>query len=340
MRHFPNLVNVAPRKEPYREKPIIREPNPVLWYRFANLALRLGFYSQMLKQMGSAAALDQAIRDGFFRVKSGREDSTSHGYQVSVLRQKLETESDPTPETPPPLTSDNTKIDLQHRYGRPFEDSQEEAKARLFTAPLYCSKEPRGQYISLFFIYRSTFQAFFGSITIRIIEQGPLNSYGDDSNISEEIISYGSLSSTVEDNQESSKPENIKVPLPEPDNNCTSINSGVPEAIHAMLVDGAASSQNLESGFNSIDSVVMTHSPVTSSPPYIEPDSMSRYIQSSTPSAISGLSPPIEANGHGGHMSHQDIPQTSLAHSDLGPRSTRSNMDSASLLDISDADSE
>lgn len=158
--------------------------------------------------------------------------------------------------------------------------------------------------------------------------------------MSEEIISYGSPSSTIEDNQESSRPENMKVPLPEPDNNCTSINSGVPEAIHAMLVDGAASSQNLESGFDSIDSVVMTHSPVTSSPPYVKPDSVSRYIQSSTPSAISGRSPPIEANGHGGHMSHQDIPQTSLAHGDLGPRSTRLNMDSASLLDVSDADSE
>ena len=60
MRHFPNLVNIAPRKEPTRDKPVVKEPNPLLWRRFAILALLLGFRSERLEQMGSIETFNPA----------------------------------------------------------------------------------------------------------------------------------------------------------------------------------------------------------------------------------------------------------------------------------------
>ena len=61
MRHFPDLVNIALRKEPSKEKPIIKEPSPILWQRFAQLALRLGFSSLKIEEISSLVDLERSI---------------------------------------------------------------------------------------------------------------------------------------------------------------------------------------------------------------------------------------------------------------------------------------
>ena len=173
MRHFPNLVNIAPRKEPAREKPIVKEPNPLLWWRFARLALLLGFRSERLEQMGCIETIDQAeshSRSNAMSPNSGR-----------VQTEDLWAVQDDNPLEPDPsLTSDRNDVDLQYRCRRPFENLQREAQAGLFRSAVYRVDQPRGKYITPFFVQRSTFLAFFGGRDTGIMNESDYNSRNTD----------------------------------------------------------------------------------------------------------------------------------------------------------------
>jgi hypothetical protein len=45
------MIGECPKKEKDRPKPTIEEPDPVTWYRFALLADRLGFDSEVIRQL-------------------------------------------------------------------------------------------------------------------------------------------------------------------------------------------------------------------------------------------------------------------------------------------------
>ena len=51
LRHFPRMIGECPKKEKDQPKPTIEEPDPVTWYRFALLADRLGFDSEVIRQL-------------------------------------------------------------------------------------------------------------------------------------------------------------------------------------------------------------------------------------------------------------------------------------------------
>jgi hypothetical protein len=44
-------IGECPKKEKDRPKPTIEEPDPVTWHRFSLLADRLGFDSEVIKQL-------------------------------------------------------------------------------------------------------------------------------------------------------------------------------------------------------------------------------------------------------------------------------------------------
>lgn len=160
MRHFPDLVNVAPRKEPNKEKPIVKEPDPILWQQFADLALRLGFQSDKMKELGSAEALDRAIRNYLLRITEYISEEESLEAQVTQVKNRLEREDQSN--SIPALTNDTSDTTLQRRCGRPFEDSQAEAKENLYIRYVY-AEETNAKYITSFFVQRATFIAFFGN---------------------------------------------------------------------------------------------------------------------------------------------------------------------------------
>ena len=39
MRHFAEMIYVAPKKEQGKQKPVVKEPNLALWHKLGNLAV-------------------------------------------------------------------------------------------------------------------------------------------------------------------------------------------------------------------------------------------------------------------------------------------------------------
>ena len=172
MRHFPDLVNTAPRKEPSREKPIIKEPSPFLWQRFAQLALRLGFSSPKIKEMSSLEDMERSIRSSVPHPAGYKHDGRSET--------QASTASVPLRQLP------RLDLDLQHRCGRPYETSQQEAKSTLFMHLIYSDRKASDGYINAFFVQRSTFQAFFGHRHVGIGDQSMSTvELGEDTDIME-----------------------------------------------------------------------------------------------------------------------------------------------------------
>ena len=159
MRHFPDLVNMAPRKEPYKEKPVVEEPNPILWHLFAELAMKLGFESDKIRKLGSARALDQAIRTYLLRIAEYVPGEENLEDQVTRVKKGLEKEDQSN--SIPTLTNDMNDTTLQRRCGRPFEDSQAEVKKHFYMRFVYV-EETNARYITSFFVQRAIFIAFFG----------------------------------------------------------------------------------------------------------------------------------------------------------------------------------
>ncbi len=162
MRHLPDLVNVGVEDNPTEDSLGVRKPNSILWYRFARLALKLGFRSRKIELMGSVNALDDAILECLSQVAGIVSKGASQDRQVAETRDRLQIETDNPLETPPSLTTETSVLDFHNR--RSFEeDSRRNAKREFFIRWLYDIEEPRGRYISHFFVQRAMFQAFFGS---------------------------------------------------------------------------------------------------------------------------------------------------------------------------------
>lgn len=163
MRHFPDLVNIAPRKEPNKEKPIIKGPDQILWHYFAVLAMKLGFRSKKIEELSSAQALDWAIRNYLSRVAKYVSNEEKIEAQIIDVKQGLERKSQLHST---PHLSDISDVALLRRCGRPFENSQTEAKRHMYMNWVY-TKETNATYVNSFFVQRAIFLAFFGIETER-----------------------------------------------------------------------------------------------------------------------------------------------------------------------------
>lgn len=60
LRNFPEMTNIAPRKQANTEKPAVAEPNPVIWKAFAVLAKEVGFKTPAIEDLLQSNALRQA----------------------------------------------------------------------------------------------------------------------------------------------------------------------------------------------------------------------------------------------------------------------------------------
>lgn len=167
-RHFPELVNVAPRKELDRDKPTIKEPNPITWYRFAQLALDLGFVSDPMLRLRSKKKLENALQDFMIPITEHILDRKLVGKLVRQLRRTIVTKRDSGPSTEKPLiVDDKTDVDLRHRCGRPYEASQDEARRSLYAQWIYDNSSANGRYVTHHYVHRAIFRAFFGASSAR-----------------------------------------------------------------------------------------------------------------------------------------------------------------------------
>ncbi len=162
MRHFPDLVSANVEGEATKDSSCVKMPISIFWYRFARLALRLGFRSRKMELMGSTSALDEVITDCISWVAGASKDGASPHHQAAEVRKRLQVETDTPPETAPSLVTDDSDLDIQYRYRRPFEGSRRKVELGLFIRWLYDTSEPRGRYITQSFVQRAIFQAFFG----------------------------------------------------------------------------------------------------------------------------------------------------------------------------------
>ncbi len=161
MRHFPDLVSVDVEGEATKDSSCVKMPISIFWYRFARLALRLGFRSRKMELMGSTSALDEVVIDCISWVAGASKDGASPHHQAAEVRKRLQIETDTPPETAPSLVTNDSDLDVQYRCGRPFEGSRRKVELGLFIRWLYDTSEPRGRYITQSFVQRAIFHAFF-----------------------------------------------------------------------------------------------------------------------------------------------------------------------------------
>ena len=162
MRHFPNLVHADAERGSIKECSYVKKPISILWYRFARLALRLGFRSPKMELMGSISAVNEAVIECLsWGAGTSKIGALVHDH-VAEIREKLQIETDAPPETAPSFVTESSDFDIENRYGRTFEASSQGLKTELFIRWLYDTREPRGRYITASFIQRALFHAFFG----------------------------------------------------------------------------------------------------------------------------------------------------------------------------------
>ncbi|KAI9775083.1 MAG: hypothetical protein M1839_001475 [Geoglossum umbratile] len=166
MRHFPEMVSMAPKKENGQPNPRVKEPNSWFWYNFAAMAKRLGFETTKSKEILSTnpdvtiarkVLLEARPQDCYY---FDEEQLNLYTRQISEMlaTAKRRTSFDN-------YSKENISKNREarsHRSGRPYEDSQVMDKRFLFL-PIISNKWPLGEYeeVTSYFVKRDFFTSFF-----------------------------------------------------------------------------------------------------------------------------------------------------------------------------------
>ena len=162
-RYFPELSVILPRKDVGKPKPPAIASNVRCWRGLAQLAQILRFESERITTLTSHNP-DMPIVDNFLR--RARPDAfyqisdQAHAASTFEIYRVLSNIQEPTNSvgTATPTVS-REWIPIEHRYGRPFQQSYKESKHSFFLLDVYATKE---QTVSYFAVNRDIFHAFFG----------------------------------------------------------------------------------------------------------------------------------------------------------------------------------
>ena len=162
-RHFPELSATVPRKDLGKPKPKARASNQQRWQQLAGLAISLGFESEEIKLLNSQDPDSNMTYDFLSQVRPVEsyhlpdEIRTARARQICQVLKSIErkTQSEPIPE--PKVDG---AIPVDHRCGRPHEDSHNCSKACFFLTEVY-DFQASGD-LSHFSVNRDIFLAFFG----------------------------------------------------------------------------------------------------------------------------------------------------------------------------------
>lgn len=160
-RHFDDLTTFTPRKENGKDKPVIKEPNPVLWQRLARFALDLGFRTSEVERLAIQDSCSKLAIDYLTKANPlSANFSTSQIERVVLAGSGLPGLVEELPEF------NLTQLDVERRFGRPFEPDLEEDKRRLFV-PIICQDQD-SPVVNLQFIRRDLFLCIFGPFRFNV----------------------------------------------------------------------------------------------------------------------------------------------------------------------------
>lgn len=160
-RHFDDLTTFTPRKENGKDKPVIREPNPVLWQRLARFALDLGFRTPEVERLAIQDSCSKLAVDYLTKA-----NPLSANFSASQIERVVLAGSVPQGlvEELPELNL--TQLDKERRFGRPFESELEVDKHQLFVPIIY--QEQDSPVVNLRFIRRDLFLCIFGPFCFEV----------------------------------------------------------------------------------------------------------------------------------------------------------------------------
>jgi hypothetical protein len=160
------MIGECPKKEKDRPKPTIEEPDPVTWYRFALLADRLGFNSQVIRQLKADDPYKTEARNYLLKHNPPEFYTFDQRLFEDCVEQMARTRAAVVEKdrqyVRPPLVVDGPGESLSRRCGRFFQTAHEYDRNYLFLEVLYDTDNSRGKGITSFFVRRSVYFAFFG----------------------------------------------------------------------------------------------------------------------------------------------------------------------------------
>lgn len=173
MRHFPKMIGECPKKEKDRPKPMILEPDPIAWYKFASLASQLGFDSPTIRRLMADDPYRKRARQ-FLRKNHPSESFTFDEVEFeSCVEQIASTLATATEKKRPPilptLVTEGAGEGIPRRCGRFFETAYDHDRELLFLETIHGTfTEQRGNSITSFYVRRSVYFAFFGKQLPRV----------------------------------------------------------------------------------------------------------------------------------------------------------------------------
>ena len=166
LRHFARMIGECAKKEKDRPKPTIEEPDPVTWHRFALLADRLGFDSEIIRKLKTDDPFRAEARN--FVLKHNPPELYDLNPEVfencveQLARARAEAVEKQRQYIKPPAVVDGPGESLPRRCGRFFQTAYEYERNYLFLGVLYDGTNARGKGITSIFVRRSIYFAFFG----------------------------------------------------------------------------------------------------------------------------------------------------------------------------------
>jgi hypothetical protein len=177
LRHFARMIGECAKKENDRPKPTIEEPDPVTWHRFALLADRLGFDSEIIRKLKTDDSFRAEARN--FVLKHNPPELYDVDPELfekcveHLARARAEAVEKQRQYIKPPAVVDGPGESLPRRCGRFFQTAYEYERNYLFLNVLYDGANAKGKGITSIFVRRSIYFAFFGRRLPNATDEAP-----------------------------------------------------------------------------------------------------------------------------------------------------------------------
>lgn len=160
-RHFNELSTFAPRKVIGKDKPVVVEPNPVLWQRLATFASDVGFRISAATRLAVHDPRSKLAIDYLRKANPLSFHFSPERIQSVVLAGSLP--EDPAEEV---MELNATPLAKERRLGRTFEPDLEEDKHHLFVPTIYQDRDFPA--VNLQFVRRDLFRSIFGPFRFQV----------------------------------------------------------------------------------------------------------------------------------------------------------------------------
>lgn len=157
LRNFPTMTDTVPRKETAKEKPLVVEPNPVLWQRFGALAVSLGFHTQAARRLAAKDGLHQLAEQLLERAQCSAHDQAASSAIANILRN---VSLDRQTAQGSPLFVSAQALTRERRCGRPYMEDQDLDKDYLFIPWIYHDSSDKQGELTTFFCKHAMFRRF------------------------------------------------------------------------------------------------------------------------------------------------------------------------------------